>query len=510
MLNVWGVGYRLVDPVTPDDPLTATAEPPRAAPLRPRRARGARMSAVLAVVAAALLALWLVERRRTALRAELVTRAAHELRGRWPPRTWRCGPWHARRGWAPRGRAGRRAAPARGRRGRRPRRGRARRDRGRPGGTVDVGALLEEQARAWRAMGAAHGCEVRLAPVAPGMTVRGDRLRLSQAVGNVVANAIEHGRGPVVLSARVLGDRVRVEVCDGGAGLPAPVADLAARARRGRGSRGRGLAIAAEIARRHGDGSPCALAHGARVALDLPRSGRAAGSGGRREPSPPRAVSSVSCRRCWRGWRFADVGGREAAVRRQLGPLVPVLVTRDRVPAGARLDAARLAVRRVPQRWAPDGGFADPGQVRGMQAAVDLPAGADLTAAAVDDGGDRVGAPVGPGQRVADVLAVGSPALVRPGARVDVLVTREGSGGGGHASLALEDVEVLAARPAPEARSSDGAARVSASLRVTVRQAVYLAAAQAFAREIRLLPRAAGDGRRGAAGLTVDEGLRGG
>jgi pilus assembly protein CpaB len=36
---------------------------------------------------------------------------------------------------------------------------------------------------------------------------------------------------------------------------------------------------------------------------------------------------------------------------------------------------------------------------------------------------------------------------------------------------------------------------VAATLRVTVRQAVYLAAAQAFAREIRLLARAPGDHR---------------
>ena len=39
------------------------------------------------------------------------------------------------------------------------------------------------------------------------------------------------------------------------------------------------------------------------------------------------------------------------------------------------------------------------------------------------------------------------------------------------------------------------APQVAATLRVTVRQAVYLAAAGAFAREIRLLPRAPGDHR---------------
>jgi pilus assembly protein CpaB len=39
---------------------------------------------------------------------------------------------------------------------------------------------------------------------------------------------------------------------------------------------------------------------------------------------------------------------------------------------------------------------------------------------------------------------------------------------------------------------------------VSLRQAVYLAAAQSFARELRVLPRAADDRRRGAQGLRVD------
>jgi pilus assembly protein CpaB len=44
-------------------------------------------------------------------------------------------------------------------------------------------------------------------------------------------------------------------------------------------------------------------------------------------------------------------------------------------------------------------------------------------------------------------------------------------------------------------------------LRVTVKQAFYLVAAQAFAREVRLLPRAAGDDRRGSAGTEIRAGL---
>jgi pilus assembly protein CpaB len=44
---------------------------------------------------------------------------------------------------------------------------------------------------------------------------------------------------------------------------------------------------------------------------------------------------------------------------------------------------------------------------------------------------------------------------------------------------------------------------VAVSLQVTLRQAVYLAAAQDFARELRLLPRSDGDRERGRAGLRV-------
>jgi signal transduction histidine kinase len=101
--------------------------------------------------------------------------------------------------------------------------------------------------------------------------VRGDRVRLSQAVGNLLANALEHGAGTVEVRSRAVGDRVRIEVSDEGAGLPAPVAELAARPRAGRGRRGRGLAIASEIVARHGGRLLAAPSpRGARVAIELP------------------------------------------------------------------------------------------------------------------------------------------------------------------------------------------------------------------------------------------------
>ncbi|MEA2380377.1 MAG: pilus assembly protein CpaB [Solirubrobacteraceae bacterium] len=206
----------------------------------------------------------------------------------------------------------------------------------------------------------------------------------------------------------------------------------------------------------------------------------------------------------------SDVSGREAALRREVGPVVPVLVVRTALSAGARIGPGALAVRHVPSRYAPAGAYRSPGEVTGLRAAVAIPAGADLDPSLVDDGTTPSG-PSGPalraGERVAQVVAIGPAQGLGPGARVDVLVTREGAGSApGSTTLALEDVEVLAVTKAPDAGGGGadaGQPRVALDLRVSVRQAVYLAAAQSFARELRVLPRAPGDRRRGAQGLRV-------
>jgi pilus assembly protein CpaB len=209
-----------------------------------------------------------------------------------------------------------------------------------------------------------------------------------------------------------------------------------------------------------------------------------------------------------------NVAGREAALERRVGGLVDVVVARVAIAAGGRDATRSLAIRRVPERFAPRGTTGSPEAFVGRRAAVDIPADADLNAGVIvrDDAG-----PVGPdvrrGERVAEIVALGSAELVLPGSRVDVLVTPEpASGGGGEAVLALEDVEVIAAAPvgpddAPAGKSAAPGPRVAASLRVTLRQAVYLAAAQDFARELRLLPRASGDRERGRAGLRMGAGL---
>jgi signal transduction histidine kinase len=139
---------------------------------------------------------------------------------------------------------------------------------------VDVTALVADAVEAAR--GRAQAAEVVLGltqplPGAGGGRVWGDRLRLAQALGNLIANAIEHGGVAVRVTVATRAGTVRVEVCDDGPGLPAPVATLARRPRRGRGTRGRGLAIALAIARRHGGTIAAAPARaGARVVLELP------------------------------------------------------------------------------------------------------------------------------------------------------------------------------------------------------------------------------------------------
>ena len=207
------------------------------------------------------------------------------------------------------------------------------------------------------------------------------------------------------------------------------------------------------------------------------------------------------------GLAASDVSSREAAIERRLGPDVPVVVARVDLPAGRVLRASDLAVRRVPARYAPAAALAHPDEAAGLRTTGAVVRGTDLVPALLVDTSAGGTSTLRAGERVADLVAAGSPALVRPGGRVDVLVTRAGAdGASGSTTLALAGAEVLAASPAGTEGDS-GERRVAVSLRVTVRQAVYLAAAQSFARELRVLPRAAGDTGRQAQGLRVGSGL---
>jgi signal transduction histidine kinase len=139
---------------------------------------------------------------------------------------------------------------------------------------VDVRELVADSIEAWRALAAAQSAELRMTWSGRAAAVRGDRIRLAQATGNLIANAIEHGGGAVEVCGRVERSIVRIEVVDDGPGLSAPLSELARRARHRRGrdrARGHGLAVAVAVAAAHGGrlaGGPSE--RGARLVLELP------------------------------------------------------------------------------------------------------------------------------------------------------------------------------------------------------------------------------------------------
>jgi signal transduction histidine kinase len=134
---------------------------------------------------------------------------------------------------------------------------------------VDLHALLSLQLRTWHDVAAAHGATLTLQPGIGTALVHADALRIAQATSNVLANAIEHGGGAIIIRTVLAGDRVRVEISDDGPGLPTSIAELTRRPTAGRGTRGRGLAIASTVLS-HCGGRLTPLPTAPGVAIDLP------------------------------------------------------------------------------------------------------------------------------------------------------------------------------------------------------------------------------------------------
>lgn len=183
---------------------------------------------------------------------------------------------------------------------------------------------------------------------------------------------------------------------------------------------------------------------------------------------------------------------QERAIRAEVGPLVPVVVARGAIRERTRLApevvAERLGVARVPTRFVPPEAIRDPSRVVGSTTAVRLPRGAYLTRSSLAPAGDPR-TTLGRGERAVEVEVAGGArlaALGGPGARVDVVVTSEPRTGAPRAFVAADGAELLALR------HGDGG-RAIATLRVSVKQAVYLTAAISFGRDARLLVRSPGD-----------------
>jgi pilus assembly protein CpaB len=210
------------------------------------------------------------------------------------------------------------------------------------------------------------------------------------------------------------------------------------------------------------------------------------------------------------GLAAAQVAKRERSVEARVGPLVPVLVAARDLDSGARLSAGALELRRVPARFVPPDALGSAPQVAGARTAVPVSAGAYVTSGLLEAGGAAEGGELlARGERTVEVgVSGGSGTPPAPGARVDVLVSTESGAGGGRTFVALADVELVSLQADPAGGYADpedetgSASTALATLRVTLRQAVYLTAADNFGREIRLLARPPGD-RSGAAGEAV-------
>jgi pilus assembly protein CpaB len=193
-------------------------------------------------------------------------------------------------------------------------------------------------------------------------------------------------------------------------------------------------------------------------------------------------------------------------VRAQVGPSVSVLTARADLGRGTAItpDLARRALeeRSVPARFAPPQAATSLTEAIGQRLSVGLQRGDYLSRANFAGVASRPTGAATSG-RLIELSVAGAGSLsdmLRPRTRVDVLITTNGGSGDARTYLALQDAELVAFSGGGVADD----AKKSATLRVSLRQAVLLTAAQNFAREVRLVPRPPGDDRRlGAVGVSA-------
>jgi signal transduction histidine kinase len=142
---------------------------------------------------------------------------------------------------------------------------------------LDVADVLETVARRFRARAEADGRAV-VVENGEAQVVEADRIRLEQALGNMLDNGLRHGAGDVRLRAFAANGLLELHVADAGLGFPGGFLERAfERFSRpdgagARGGSGLGLAIVATIARAHGGEAHAANrpAGGADVWIALP------------------------------------------------------------------------------------------------------------------------------------------------------------------------------------------------------------------------------------------------
>jgi Flp pilus assembly protein CpaB len=206
------------------------------------------------------------------------------------------------------------------------------------------------------------------------------------------------------------------------------------------------------------------------------------------------------------GLAAAMAGGYSQDIQGELGPLRSVVVARARIPpnhAIASREVARLLeVRRVPERFAPQGALAMPRQAAGREPAAPIPAGSYVLAAQLRDPAarrhERDRTPIGPGRRPVQIAVTGAEALGAEGGdpagqRVDVVVTTEPgpAAGTGRTYVAAAGVRLLGLSQSASESSADysmpGTEAWTATLALTRSQALRLIQAESYARGVRLI-----------------------
>jgi len=153
------------------------------------------------------------------------------------------------------------------------------RDRTEP---LDLGELARSAAELYQPVAEEQGFVLRFES-APGVTIRGDRNLLSQAIANLIDNALKYGvgvdggRSEIRLSGRVGEGRAVLEIADRGPGIPerdrAAVFDRFVRLEPSRSTPGNGLGLSLVRAVAHLHGGTVALldnAPGLTVRLEFP------------------------------------------------------------------------------------------------------------------------------------------------------------------------------------------------------------------------------------------------
>jgi pilus assembly protein CpaB len=195
------------------------------------------------------------------------------------------------------------------------------------------------------------------------------------------------------------------------------------------------------------------------------------------------------------GIALSAVRSERRGVAAQIGEPVQAVVAARAIPAGARLTRVstrtHLAERRVPRRFVPPGTLVSAAEAAGRSTSARLEAGDYLTRGVLSPAG------TGPRRRrtrQVEVRVAGSDAIathLRAGTAVDVLVTTDGVRRAPRTYVAVQGADLTRF----ETRTVNGGQSTSgvASLRVSLREAVLLTAAQSFARELRLVPRPPGE-----------------